>query len=76
MKMLLAAMIAVGLVGAPAAFAEDSMSKPAMAKDKMDQKMDKMDHKSDAMSKSSGKMKASGDMMDKKDGMSKDSMSK
>jgi pentapeptide MXKDX repeat protein len=75
MKTLVAAMIATGLVFAPAAFAEDTMGKPAMAKDKMD-KMDKMDKKTDATSKTSDKMKKSDGMMDKKDSMSKGDMKK
>jgi pentapeptide MXKDX repeat protein len=74
-RVLFAAAIAVGLAVAPAAFAQDAMSKPGMAKDtKMDGKMDK---KTDAMSKESDKMQKSGTMMmDKKDSMSKDGMKK
>jgi pentapeptide MXKDX repeat protein len=67
MKPLFAALIVSGLVFAPAAFAEDAM-KPK------DAKMDKMDK--DAMSKPSDKMEKTGGMMDKKDGMAKDTMSK
>jgi pentapeptide MXKDX repeat protein len=70
MKTLFAAMIAAGLAFAPAAFAEDAM-KP-MSKDS---KMDKMDKK-DSMAKPDEKMEKTGGMMDKKDTMSKDSMSK
>ena len=70
-RFLLAATIAASFAFAPAAFAEDTMSKPAMAKDKMD-KMDKKD----SMSKSSDKMKKTDGMMDKKDSMSKDDMKK
>ncbi len=69
MKPLFAALIVSGLVFAPAAFAEDAM-KP-MAKDT---KMDKMDK--DSMSKPSDKMDKAGGMMEKKDGMAKDTMSK
>jgi pentapeptide MXKDX repeat protein len=69
-------MIAAGLAFAPAAFAEDTMSKPGMAKDKMDNKMDKMDKKTDAMSPMSDKTKKTDGMMDKKDSMSKDGMKK
>ena len=74
-RLLVSATIAAGLAFAPAAFAEDAMSKPGMAKDsKMDSKMDK---KTDAMSKESdNKMSTSGGMMDKKDTMSKDGMKK
>ena len=74
-RLLLAAAIAAGLAVAPAAFAEDAMSKPGMAKDtKMGGKMDK---KTDAMSKEPDKMQKSGTMMmDKKDSMSKDGMKK
>ena len=75
MKTIFAAMIAVGLATAPAAFAEDAMSKPGMAKDKME-KMDKMDKKTDAMSPAADKMKKSDGMMDKKDSMTKDTMKK
>ena len=73
--LLLAAAVATGLAFAPAAFAEDAMSKPGMAKDtKMDNKMDK---KTDAMAKPSDKMqKPDTVMMDKKDSMSKDGMKK
>ena len=72
MKTLFAAMLAIGLAFAPAAFAEDAM-KP-MSKDT---KMDKMDKKTDAMSKTSDKMKKSDGMMDKKDTMmKKDEMTK
>jgi pentapeptide MXKDX repeat protein len=71
---LLPPTIAAGLAFAPAASAEDAMSKPGMAKDsKMDSKMDK---KTDALSKESGKMSNTGGMMDKKDNMSKDVMKK
>ncbi len=75
LRLLIAATIASGLAFAPAAFAEDTMSKPGMAKDsKMDSKMDK---KTDAMSKESDdKMSKDGGMMDKKDSMSKDGMKK
>ena len=73
-RLLLAAAIATGLALAPAAFAEDSMSKPGMSKDKME-KSDKMEKK-DGMSKSSDNMKKTGGMMDKKDTMSKDDMKK
>jgi len=66
MKPLFAALIVSGLVLAPAAFAEDAM-KPK------DAKMDKMDKK-DSMSKSD-KTEKTGGMMEKKDGMSKGSMS-
>ena len=74
-RLLFAAAIAAGLAVAPAAFAEDAMSKPGMAKDtKMDSKMDK---KTDTMSKEPDKMQKSGaTMMDKKDSMSKDGMKK
>ena len=74
-RLLFAAAIAAGLALAPAAFAEDAMSKPGMAKDtKMDSKMDK---KTDAMSKEPDKMQKPGIMMmDKKDSMSKDGMKK
>jgi pentapeptide MXKDX repeat protein len=74
-RLLFAAAIAAGLAVAPAAFAEDAMSKPGMAKDtKMDSKMDK---KTDAMSKEPDKMQKSGTMMmDKKDSMSKDGIKK
>ena len=74
-RLLFAAAIAAGLAVAPAAFAEDAMSKPGMAKDvKMDSKMDK---KTDAMPKEPDKMQKSGTMMmDKKDSMSKDGMKK
>ena len=72
LRLLIAATVASGLAFAPAAFAEDAMSKPGMAKDsKMDSKMDK---KTDAMS--NDKMSNTGGMMDKKDSMSKDNMSK
>jgi pentapeptide MXKDX repeat protein len=73
--LLLAAAVATGLAFAPAAFAEDVMSKPGTAKDtKMDNKMDK---KTDAMAKPSDKMQKSDTMMmDKKDSMSKDGMKK
>jgi pentapeptide MXKDX repeat protein len=48
MRWLIASTVALGLAFAPAAFAEDAMSKPGMAKDsKMDSKIDK---KTDAMS--------------------------
>jgi pentapeptide MXKDX repeat protein len=70
-RFLLAAAIATGLALAPAAFAEDAMSKPGMAKDKMD----KMEMK-DGVSKASGRMKKTDGMMDKKDSMSKDDMKK
>ena len=73
MRLLVAATIAAGLACAPAAFAEDAMSKPGMAKDS---KMDNMDKKTDAMSHSSDKMKKTDGMMDKKDTMSKDGMMK
>jgi pentapeptide MXKDX repeat protein len=73
-RLIVASTIAAGLAFAPAAFADDAMTKPGMAKDsKMDSKMDK---KADAMSKESGKMSNSGGMMDKKDNMSKDGMKK
>jgi pentapeptide MXKDX repeat protein len=74
-RLLFAAAIAAGLAFVPAAFAEDAMSKPGMAKDtKMDSKMDK---KTDAMSKEPDKMQKPGTtMMDKKDSMSKDGMKK
>ena len=72
-RLLVAATIATGLAFAPAAFAEDAMSKPGMAKDS---KMDKMDKKTDSMSKESDKMQKAGGMMDRKDTMAKDSMSK
>ena len=71
---LLLAAIATGLAFAPAALAEDSMSKTGMPKDKME-KSDTM-KKKDGMTKSSDTMKKSGGMMDKKDGMSKDDMKK
>jgi pentapeptide MXKDX repeat protein len=72
--LLLAATVATGLAFAPAAFAQDAMSKPGMAKDtKMDNKMDK---KTDTMSKPDDKMQSSGTMMDKKDTLSKDGMKK
>lgn len=73
--LLLAAAVATGLAFAPAAFAEDAMSKPGMAKDtRMDNKMDK---KTDTMSKPSDKMQKSDTMMmDKKDSMPKDGMKK
>jgi pentapeptide MXKDX repeat protein len=64
MKPLFAALIVSGLVFTPAAFAADAM-KPH------DTKMDK-----DAMSKPSDKMEKTGGMMDKKDDMAKDTMSK
>ena len=67
MKPLFAALIVSGLVFAPAAFAEDAM-KPK------DTKMDKMDK--DTMSKPSDKMDKAGGMMEKKEGMAKDTMSK
>ena len=73
MSLLVAATIAAGLACAPAAFAEDAMSKPGMAKDS---KVDKMDKKTDTMSKGSDKMQKTGGMMDKKDTMSKDGMKK
>ena len=73
-RLLFAAAIAAGLAVAPAAFAEDAMSKPGMAKDvKMDSKMDK---KTDAMSKEPDMQKSGTMMMDKKDSMSKDGMKK
>ena len=71
-RLMLAAMIATGLVVTPAAFAQDGMTKTEMSKDKMEKKMDKKKK----MSKSSGKMMKSGGMMDKKDTMSKDDMKK
>ena len=75
MKMLFAAMLAIGLAFAPTAFAEDAM-KPAMKDSKME-KTEKMDKKTDAMSKTSDKMKKSDGMMDKKDTMmKKDEMTK
>jgi pentapeptide MXKDX repeat protein len=75
MKTLFAAMLAIGLAFAPAAFAEDAM-KPAMKDSKMEN-TDKMDKKTDAMSKTSDKMKKSDGMMDKKDTMmKKDEMTK
>ncbi len=75
MKTLFAAMLAIGLAFAPAAFAEDAM-KPAMKDSKME-KTDKMDKKTDAMSKTSDKMRKSDSMMDKKDTMMKtDEMTK
>jgi pentapeptide MXKDX repeat protein len=75
-RLIVASTVAAGLAFAPAAFAEDAMSKPGMAQDsKMDSKMDnKMDKKTDTMS--DGKMSNTGGMMDKKDNMSKDGMSK
>ena len=74
MKTLFAALLATGLVFAPAAFAEDAM-KPAMKNSTMEK--DKMDKKSDPMSKTSDKMKKSDGMMDKKDTMmKKDEMTK
>ena len=74
MKTLFAAMLATGLVFAPAAFAEDAM-KPAMKDSKMEK--DKMDKRTDSMSKTSDKMKKSDGMMDKKDTMmKKDEMTK
>ena len=74
MRLLIASAIAAGLAIAPAAFADDAMSKPGMAKDsKMDSKMDK---NTDAMSKGADKMSNTGGMMDKKDSMSKDNMKK
>jgi len=74
MKMLFAAMLAIGLAFAPTAFAQDAM-KPAMKDSKMEK--DKMDKKTDAMSKTSDKMKKSDGMMDKKDTMmKKDEMTK
>ena len=76
MRFLFAVLIASSCAVAPAAFAEDAMSKPTMAKDKINNAMDKMDKKTDAMSNSSDKMKKSDGMMDKKDSMSKDSMKK
>lgn len=74
-RLLFVAAISAGLAFAPAAFAQDAMSKPGMAKDmKMDSKMDK---KTDTMSKEPDKMQKSGTMMmDKKDTMSKDGMKK
>lgn len=74
-RLLLAAAIAAGLVSAPAAFAEDAMSRPGMAKGmKMDSKMDK---KKNAMSREPDKMQKSGTMMtDQKEGMSKDGVQK
>ena len=75
MKTLFAAMLAIGLAFAPAAFAEDAM-KPAMKDSKME-KTDKMDKKTESMSKTSDKMKKSDGMMDKKDTMmKKDEMTK
>ena len=75
MKTLFAAMLAIGLAFAPAAFAEDAM-KPAMKDSKME-KTEKMDKKTDPMSKTSDKMKKSDGMMDKKDTMmKKDEMTK
>jgi len=75
MKTLFAAMLAIGLAFAQAAFAEDAM-KPAMKDSKME-KTDKMDKKTDAMSKTSDKTKKSDGMMDKKDTMmKKDEMTK
>ena len=75
MKTLFAAMLAIGLAFAPAAFAEDAM-KPAMKDSKME-KTEKMDKKTDTMSKPSDKMKKSDGMMDKKDSMmKKDEMTK
>lgn len=68
MRFLLAATTAAGLAFAPAAFAADDMSKPGMAKDKMEKK--------ETMSKSSDKMKKTDGMMDKKDNMSNDGMKK
>ena len=72
-RLLIAATIATGLAFAPAAFAEDAMSKPGMAKDS---KMGTMDKKADTMSKGSDKMQKTDGMMDKKDTMSKDGMMK
>jgi pentapeptide MXKDX repeat protein len=75
MKTLFAAMLAIGLAFAPAAFAKDAM-KPAIKDSKM-KKTDKMDNKTDAMSKTSDKTKKSGGMMDKKDPMiTKDEMTR
>ena len=74
MKTLVAALLAIGLAFAPAAFAEDAM-KPAMKDSKM-KKTDKMDKKTGAMSKTSGKKK-SDSMMDRKDPMiTKDEMTR
>ena len=69
-----AAAVAAGLAIAPMAYAEDAMTKPGMAKDKME-KSDKMEKK-DGMSKASDTMKKTDGMMDKKDNMSKDDMKK
>jgi len=75
MKTLFAAMLAIGLAFAPAAFAEDAM-KPAMKDSKME-KAEKMDKKTDAMSKTSDTMKKPDGVMDKKDTMmKKDEMTK
>jgi len=73
-RLFLAAAIAAGLAVAPAAFAEDNMSKTGMSKDKMT-KPDKMENKA-GMAKPSDPMKQTGSTMDKKDGMSKDDMKK
>ena len=74
MKTLVAALLAIGLAFAPAAFAEDAV-KPAMKDSKM-KKTDKMDKKTGAMSKTSGKKK-SDSMMDRKDPMiTKDEMTR
>ena len=74
-RLFLAAAIAAGLALAPAAFAEDNMSKAGMSKDKMT-KPDKMENKA-GMAKPADSMKQqTGGMMDKKDSMSKDDMKK
>jgi pentapeptide MXKDX repeat protein len=75
MKMLFAAMLAIGLAFAPTAFAQDAM-KPAMKDSKM-KKTDKMDKMAGSMSKTANKMKKSDGMMDKKDPMiTKDEMTR
>jgi pentapeptide MXKDX repeat protein len=74
-RSMLAASIAIGLALAPAAFAEDSMSKPGMAKDKME-KSDKMEKKDGMAKPASSAMKDKDGMMDKKDSMAKDGMKK
>ena len=67
-RIALAALIESGLAFAPAAYAEDAMSKPMAKTDKME-KMDKKKH-----AKSHDKMKKSGDMMEHKDSMPKGEM--
>jgi pentapeptide MXKDX repeat protein len=75
MKILVTAMLAIGLAFAPAAFAEDAM-KPVMKDSKMG-KTHKTAKKTHSVSKTSAKMKKSDSMMDKKDPMiTKDEMTR